>query len=97
MNDFRKILFRKGSVGFLSSTGVYGYWYPDPDNPIRITEDIIADHMFLWKNQDPYFAFRIPAWALDLKVNISDDRTICVWFHEKSIVIEKAMIEKIKK
>ena len=96
MKDFRRILFRKGSIGFLSSTGAYGYWYPDPDNPVKITEDVIANHMILWKNQDPYFAFKIPARALDLGIKINDDEIVCVWFHEKSIVVEKALIEKNK-
>jgi len=96
MKNFSKILFRKGSTGYLSSTGAYGYWYPNTDNSVLIQEDIVVNHLHLWKNQDPYFAFRVPAWALKLKANISDDADVCVWFHEKSIVVEKAMIEKHK-
>ena len=94
MKNFGKVLFRKGSPGVLSSTGAYGYWYPSADHKVVVQEDIVAEHLFLWRNQNPYFAFRVPARVLNLKIDIPDDTDICVWFHEKSIIIEKALIDK---
>ena len=93
MKNFKNVIFRKGAVGLLSTTGEKGWWYPNLDHSVTITEDVEAQHLSLWKNQDPYFAFRMPARALNRK----GDQDICVWFHEKSIIIEKAMIEKTEK
>ena len=93
MKNFKKTSFRKGSEGFLSSTGEYGYRYPNLDNTVIVQENIAIEHLHLWKNQDPYFAFRVPSWALNLNISLSKDVDVCVWFHEKSIVIEKALID----
>ncbi len=94
MKNFKTVTFRKGAVGLLSATGEKGWWYPSKDHSVTVTEDIEAQHLFLWKNQNPYFAFRVPARVLNLKIDIPDDTDICVWFHEKSIIIEKALIDK---
>ena len=92
MKNFEKVTFRKGAVGFLSTTGEKGWWYPDSDNSIIIQKDVEAQHLALWKNQNPYFAFRVPAWAL----NREGDKDICIWFHEKSIIIEKGLIPNFR-
>ena len=89
MKNFESITFRKGAVGFLSTTGEKGWWYPDATHPVKIVEDVEAKHLFLWRNQDPYFAFRVPPWAL----NREGKTDICVWFHEKAIIIEEALID----
>ena len=89
MKNFEQVTFRKGAIGLLSTTGEKGWWYPNLDRSIVIQEEVEAVHLSLWKNQDPYFAFRVPAWAL----NKDGDNDICVWFHEKTIVIEKALIK----
>lgn len=93
MKNFKKITFRKGARGLLSTTGQYGFWYPDLENKVTIQKEISAEHMHLWKNQDPYFAFRVAPCAL----NKRGDKDICVWFHEKSILIEKGLISNSSK
>ena len=90
MKNFEQVTFRKGAVGLLSTVGEKGWWYPSLDHSITVTKDVEAQHLFLWKNQDPYFAFRVPASAL----NKDSETDICVWFHEKSIIIEKGLIDK---
>jgi len=95
MKNFKEVTFRKGSEGFLSSTGEYGYWYPNLDNKVTVQEDIDIEHLYLWKNQDPYFAFRVPSWALNLNISLSKDVDVCIWFHEKSIIVEKGLMPKI--
>ena len=89
MKNFNYVTFRKGAVGLLSTTGEKGWWYPNLDHSVVITSDVEAKHLCLWKNQDPYFAFRVPPWAL----NREGDQDICVWFHEKAIIIEEALID----
>ena len=92
MKNFRKVLFRVGAKGFLSTTGAYGYWYPDTSEPVKIKKEVLGSHMHLWKNQGNYLAFRIPAGALDLRINLDKNSDVCVWFTEKSLLHEKALI-----
>lgn len=93
MKNFEEVTFRKGSAGLLSTTGAKGWWYPSLDHPVIIQRNVKAKHLTLWKNQDPYFAFRVPAWAL----NKDGEKDICVWFHEKSIIIEKGLMSNFFK
>ena len=93
MKNFGEVLFRVGAKGFLSATGAYGYWYPDTSEPVTIKKEILGSHMYLWRNQGDYLAFRIPAGALNLRVNLADNSDVCVWFTEKALIQEKALID----
>jgi len=92
MKNFEKFEFKKGAKGFLSMAGAYGYWYPDINEPIIVNADIIVKHLASWKNQDPYFAFQVPAKYLPLQIDLKDDQLVCVWFHEKIMIFQKMLI-----
>lgn len=86
MKNFNKVRLKKDSIGRLSDVGAYGYWYPSFEHKTKLLNDCDAEHLPLWRNQDPYYAFKIKAANLDLSIKIDEDKDVCVWFTEDEIV-----------
>ena len=86
MKNFKNLTIEKGTPGRLSEIGEYGYWYPGQDTyyDTEVTETTIAEHLCLWRNQDPWFAFKVPAGNVTTKDNCKG--FVCVWFLEKDII-----------
>lgn len=84
----KKYFLKKGTKGRLSSLGYYGYWYPGVGEKYdtSILEDKDAEHLSLWKNQDPYFAFKIEAKYVKLKVDLKSEDLVCVWIHKDNLI-----------
>ena len=86
MKNFRKVLLKKNSMGRLSDTGEYGYWYPSHEHKTKLLIDCQAVHLALWKNQNPYYAFKIKAGNLALDIDLSGEKEVCVWFTEEELI-----------
>ena len=84
--NFGKVRISKGLSGLLSTVGEYGFWYPGSDYPTEIIEDCEIEHLVLWKNQNPYFAFAVEAQNLALEKKHEPKDRICVWIHEKDLL-----------
>lgn len=86
MKNFKNVVIEKGTPGKLSAIGQYGYWYPGLESyyDTQVTETAEAVHLCLWKNQDPWFAFKIPADKVTTKNDCKG--FVCVWFLEKDII-----------
>ena len=93
MKNFNKVILKKDSIGRLSDVGAYGYWYPSFEHTTKVLNDCEAEHLPLWKNQDPYYAFKIKASNLALNVDLEGHKDVCVWFTEKELI--KSMIGEI--
>lgn len=95
MKNFKKVNFFKGAKGYLSTVGMYGYWYPSHDYETVILKDVEAEHLTCWRNQEPYFAFKVPVGSVKImSKNLRDDQTVCVWFHEKEILRNKLLLKQ---
>ena len=86
MKTFKKVLLRKNTAGRLSDNGEYGYWYPSYKHKTKLLADCEAVHLTLWRNQDPYYAFKIKAENLDLDIDIDGQKDVCVWFTEEELI-----------
>tara|TARA_R110001592_G_scaffold57545_1_gene174847 strand:- start:7974 stop:8273 length:300 start_codon:yes stop_codon:yes gene_type:complete len=87
MKNFKNTKFFKGATGYLSTVGMYGFWYPSHDYQTVILKDTEAEHLTHWRNQDPYFAFSVPAGCVQtISEGLRDDQLVCVWFHEEEIL-----------
>ena len=83
MKDRGTIILKAGSVGYLSTTGMYNFWYPDENSPIKIEKDTTAEHLPLWKNQGTYLAFKV---KLDVFNATADkEQYVCVWIKEEDV------------
>jgi len=80
-------LIKKGTKGRLSELGAYNYWYPGLDVKYctEILENVECEHLVLWKNQDPYFAFKVPSWAVKTICEVPEDQFVCVWILKEDI------------
>lgn len=98
MKNFNKVNFTKGTVCYLSAVGMYGYWYASTDYETVILEDVEAEHLSSWKNQGPYYAFKMPArYVKTINSDLEDHQLVCVWFKEKQILENMMQLEKDKK
>tara|TARA_B100000242_G_C42642388_1_gene302054 strand:+ start:65 stop:349 length:285 start_codon:yes stop_codon:yes gene_type:complete len=86
MKNFNTVRLKKNSVGRLSDLGAYGYWYPSFEHRTKLLNDCDAEHLALWKNQDPYYAFKIKASNLALGIDLEGHKEVCVWFTEKELI-----------
>lgn len=93
----REIIFKKGTVGRLSETGYYNYWYPGSGQKYKtsITEDVECKHLFSWKNQGEYLAFKVPAFAVNTLNDLEDHKFVCLWVLKEDV--EKACNESVNK
>ena len=97
MKNFKNVKFYKGTTGYLSTVGMYGFWYPSHDYETTILEDVDVEHMWGWRNQDPYFAFKVPAKSVQtITSDLREDQMVCVWFHEKEILRNKLRLNQDK-
>ena len=97
MKNFKNVNFFKGAKGYLSTVGMYGFWYPSHDYETVILKDVVAEHLTYWRNQDPYFAFSVPAGSvMTISENLKDDQKVCVWFHETEILRNKMRLNQDK-
>ncbi len=86
MKNFKTVRLKKNSEGRLSDIGAYGYWYPSFEHRTKLLNDCYAEHLPLWKNQDPYYAFKIKASNLALSIDLEGHKEVCVWFTEKELI-----------
>jgi len=84
--NFGKVRIAKGLQGLLSTVGEYGFWYPGSDYPTEIVKECEIEHLTLWKNQNPYFAFAVEARNLVLESNHGPNDRICVWIREEDLL-----------
>ncbi len=76
---------------------MYGYWYPSQEYETNIIDDVEAEHLACWRNQNPYFAFKVPAHSVrTITENLSADQYVCVWFTEKEILKNKMRLNQDK-
>lgn len=95
MKDFKSVKFFKDATGYLSTVGMYGFWYPGQEYKTSILKDVEADHLTYWRNQNPYFAFKVPAGCVrTITEDLRDDQMVCVWFHEKEILRNKLRLNE---
>ena len=78
---------KKGTKGKLSEVGYYDYWYPGIGEKYntKILQDIECEHLFSWKNQGKYLAFKVPAYAVETLVEVRSDQFVCVWIRKEDI------------
>ena len=85
-----KTLTLNGTIkAYLSSVGYYGYWYCDLDLCVTLKDKSKIEHLYLWKNQNPYMAFSTRAENIQkgpISPDLDPDDLICVWIHEKSLL-----------
>ena len=86
MKNLGKVSIPKGTIGFLSQTGFYDYWYPDREKKIIIPMDVVAEHLALWKHQGEFYAFKVPMIIFHPKEILEyKGQHVCVWFLQSEI------------
>lgn len=88
MKDYGTIKFPKGMTGYESENGYNNWWYPNKTSPIEIPMNVTAEHLHLWKNQDPMMVFAIPRCVFhppELFAKNGKKQYIAIWFHREAI------------
>jgi hypothetical protein len=59
MKNYGKITVPAGTVCLESITGYNNWWYYDKASPREFPITAKIEHLHSWKNQDPYFVFKV--------------------------------------
>lgn len=88
MKNYGEVSFPKGFVGYESETGYNNWWYPDNNSPIIMPMNVMAQHLHLWRNQDPFMVFAVPMCVFNPPLLFDKQarkKYIAVWFHKEAI------------
>ena len=85
MKNYGKITVPKGTVGFESTAGYNNWWYHDLDTPREFPIDAQIEHLFSWRNQDPYFVFKVHMCIFKPEKVFDKPQYVTIWFHEERL------------
>ena len=85
MKDHGIIVTTADIKGYLSETGAYGFWYPCEDEKVIIPKGTSIEHLFLWKNQGLFLAFKMKMEVLNKDNVQKPNQYVCVWVKPEDI------------
>ena len=87
MKNYGNIRIPKGTIGYESENGYNNWWYPDKSSPLEIPMDVNAEHLQLWRNQDPMIVFSVPMCIFKPEKLFTEKKQkyVAVWFHKEVI------------
>tara|TARA_R110002167_G_scaffold71456_1_gene201642 strand:- start:382 stop:666 length:285 start_codon:yes stop_codon:yes gene_type:complete len=84
--NYGTIKIPKGIIGYESVSGHGGWWYCDRESPREFPITAQAVHLDLWKNQDPFFVFKVPLCAFKPDELFNENQKfVTIWFHKEHI------------
>ncbi len=84
--NYRTIKIPKDTIGYESQTGYNNWWYHDLESPRQFPIATSVEHLSLWKNQDPYFVFKVPLCAFKPDELFNEQlQFITIWFHKEHL------------
>ena len=85
MKRYEKITIPVGTIGYESKTGYNNWWYNDLESPRKFPISAKVEHLHLWKNQDPYFVFKVPLCVFKPEEVFEKPQYITIWLHKEQI------------
>tara|TARA_B100000700_G_C14791548_1_gene736126 strand:+ start:545 stop:826 length:282 start_codon:yes stop_codon:yes gene_type:complete len=79
-----KLICNIATPGVLSITGMYNWWYPNPDNKVEIKSGSTIEYLSTWRHQDKYLAFKVPVESINREF-APLEKNICVWIKRELI------------
>ena len=83
--NYGTVTIPKGAIGYESINGYNNWWYYDLDSPREFPINASAEHLMHWRNQDPYYVFKVPLCVFKPEEVFEKPRYITVWFHKEVI------------
>lgn len=85
MNYYDEITIPKGTIGYESTNGHGNWWYPDPCAPREFPINAKVEHLRHWRNQDPYYVFKVPLCVFKPEEVFEKPQYVTIWFHKEAI------------
>ena len=83
--NYGTITIPKGTIGYESINGHGNWWYPDNQSPRELPINAAAEHMFSWRNQDPYFVFKVHMCVFKPEQLFEKPKYVTIWLHKEDI------------
>jgi len=85
MKNYGTLIVPKGTVGYESENGYNNWWYYDKDSPREFPINAKIIHLHQWRNQDPYFVFKVPMCVFKPEEVFEKPQYVTIWFHSEQL------------
>ena len=85
MNNYGKITVPAGTIGLESIAGYNNWWYYDKESPRKFPIKAKIEHLHAWKNQDPYFVFKVHMCVFKPKEVFEKPQYVTIWLHKEHL------------